>query len=395
MKKVGIGILFFFGLVAGLYFLINGLMEAKTFLVPLSLALLLSMLLLPIANWFEKKGMSRGVASIFSDLFIVVFSMIILGIVSMQVKGFVEDWPQLKQKMRPKVEQAGSYLNRNFGVTLEDLETYFKKQASSGNGSSGESSGSAATNKKKEGSGSVPKGAITSTLTAFGGFMGSALLTYVYIFFILFYRRRFVRSILKMMPDNRRDFAADIIQRSVNVAQGYLGGRLILILFLAVIYSIGLSVTGIDFPILTSILAAMLSLIPFLGNVIGFVLAMALGLVSGSTEPFTVLIGVSLTFAVAQFVESYILEPFIVGGNVGLNAIFTIIAVIAGEAVWGIAGMVLAIPLLGIMKVFFDHIPPLEPLGFLIGNNENGNSHQDGSRLKRWGQKLTDRLRGK
>ena len=81
-------------------------------------------------------------------------------------------------------------------------------------------------------------------------------------------------------------------------------------------------------------------------------------------------IGVLITYAVVQFFQTYILEPLVVGAEVNINPLFTILVLVAGELVWGIPGMVLAIPLLGIVKIICDHIEPLKPYGFLIGQEK-------------------------
>ncbi|MGK7390378.1 MAG: AI-2E family transporter, partial [Candidatus Cyclobacteriaceae bacterium M2_1C_046] len=71
--------------------------------------------------------------------------------------------------------------------------------------------------------------------------------------------------------------------------------------------------------------------------------------------------------SITQFVESYILEPYIVGHKVDMNPVMTIIAVVFGEFIWGVPGMVLAIPVLGIVKVICDRIEVLQPVGYAIG----------------------------
>jgi predicted PurR-regulated permease PerM len=221
---------------------------------------------------------------------------------------------------------------------------------------------------------------------SFFGFLGNFLLTFIYVFFFLLYRVKFTKSALKMAPDDRRDKTRKIIHESVLISQNYLFGRMLLILFLAILYSIGLSLSGVEKAILISVLAAVLSLMPYIGNVIGFFLAVAMAFISGSG--LTGLVGVTITFSVAQFVESYILEPYVVGEKVNINPVFTIIVVVLGGAVWGIIGMLIAIPALGIMKVVFDRIPSLQPLGYLFGEEgiDDGDDDSPGmfEKVKKW-----------
>ncbi len=63
------------------------------------------------------------------------------------------------------------------------------------------------------------------------------------------------------------------------------------------------------------------------------------------------IMGILITYALVQFIQSYIIEPLVVGSEVNINPLFTIIAIVLGEAVWGVPGLILAIPLLGIFKI--------------------------------------------
>src|SRR5690606_10976306 len=106
---------------------------------------------------------------------------------------------------------------------------------------------------------------------------------------------------------------------------------------------------GLKHALFISLIAALFSLIPYVGNIIGLVLAIAMSFLSqGDTGQ---IIGILIVFSIAQFVESYFLEPFIVGAEVDLNPVIVIVGVVLGGIVWGVMGMILAIPLLGICKV--------------------------------------------
>jgi predicted PurR-regulated permease PerM len=81
------------------------------------------------------------------------------------------------------------------------------------------------------------------------------------------------------------------------------------------------------------------------------------------------IVAVIITYAIVQFLQTYFLEPLVVGAEVNINPLFTIIILVLGELIWGIPGMILAIPLLGIVKIVCDHIEPLKPYGYLIGRD--------------------------
>jgi predicted PurR-regulated permease PerM len=152
------------------------------------------------------------------------------------------------------------------------------------------------------------------------------------------------------------------------VAPHYLFGKLILVTFLAIMYAVGLTLLGVKYGILLGVLAAVLSIIPYIGNFIGGVLPMAMVLVTqDETWPIFAIIGL---FGFAQFIESYFLEPLIVGGKVSINPMASIIGVVLAGGIWGIPGMIIAIPYMGIVKILCDQIDRLEPVSILIGERE-------------------------
>src|SRR5690349_22225494 len=95
-------------------------------------------------------------------------------------------------------------------------------------------------------------------------------------------------------------------------------------------------------------------------------------------------VGIIVTYAIVKFLQTYILEPLVVGGEVNINPLFTVVVLVVGELVWGIPGMVLAIPLLGIVKIICDHIEPLKPYGFLIGQERKGKRKGIIDKIKSW-----------
>ncbi len=185
-----------------------------------------------------------------------------------------------------------------------------------------------------------------------------------------------------MAPDNKRDKMMKVIEQSSRVSQQYLLGRFILIMILAVLYSLGFSLLGVKYAIFVAFIAAVFTLIPYIGNIIGLTLALVFSFLDGGG--IGKLLGLVGLFTVIQFIESYILEPYIVGHKVDLNPVFTIIAVVVGGAIWGIAGMIIAIPVLGIMKVIFDHLEGLKPVGYMLGEEDIDSGDNFFNKAERW-----------
>jgi len=334
-----------------------GLVKAQGFLKPLLTATLFALLLIPVNNKLESWRFNRMVASFINTLLLLILTLGFLFLISYQVKGFMEDWNKITEVIQPQIQRFENYILTRTPIDQEQLETY-KEENKISSFSTGESNGEAA----------------FQAINAVSGFIGNFLLTFIYIFFLLNYRRRFKHFILKLFPFEKRTKVGVVIQKTAEVAQKYLFGKFLLIIFLSVFYAVGLWISGVDNFIFISIFAAFLSLIPYFGNIIGFILAMALGVASGGDSG--TLIGVVIVFSVAQFIESYILEPYVVGDQVDIHPFFIIVIVVLANMVWGVIGMILVVPIVGMLNVIFKNVESLEVFGYLLGNKEEEGSQK-------------------
>lgn len=336
--------------VVGLYFLFLGLVEAKVFLAPLVTATILALLVIPISRKLESWKINKMLASLLSTVLLLLFSFGIVAILSFQIKSFVDDWAQIKENMKPKIEQVESLIYEYTSVEKEQVEKY-KEENNIGtvlmSGKSGEKAFSFA--------------------SSVFGFVTDYILVFIYIFFLIHYRRRYKEFILRLFPDEKNKEVQKIFNKTSTIGQDYLRGKLILIFFLSILYSIGLGISGVNNFILVSVIAAFLTLIPFIGNIIGMLLAVAFGFIINGE--IGVLIGILITFTIVQFVESYIFEPYVVGDKVNVHPFFVILAIILGNLLWGVIGMILAIPVFGILNVLLNNIPVLKPFGYLFSTD--------------------------
>ena len=197
---------------------------------------------------------------------------------------------------------------------------------------------------------------------------GDTLLALVYIFCLLHYRDKFWEFLLRLFPTEEHTKVARIVNATSDVARKYLWGRLILIFILAVLYGIGFVIIGLQNALFLALIAAIFTFVPYIGPLIGFVFPLLVALASQNV--LTLVLGVLAVYLVAQFVESYILEPMIVGSEVNLNPFFTILAIVVGGLMWGVPGMILGIPILGIVRIILENIEPLRPYAFLLGEQQ-------------------------
>lgn len=330
------------------YFLFLGLSKTKSFFAPLFVAIVLSLIMLPASQWMEK-SLKRTLAAALSSLFLLLISFGLIFLVSLQIKNFTENWPQLKENLKPKIEQLEDFAIKSTPLT-EDRLTQIQQEGD--RMISGKGNGEKISNFM---------GRVMSTIANY-------LLTFIYIFFLLAYRRIFKDFLINIFPDQKRTKVKKVISKSIKVMPQYLSGKLLLMAILAVLYSIGLGLSGVHNYILVSVIAALLTIIPYFGNVIAFVMAVVFGFLAGGT--LMTLVGILLTFTVTQFVESYILQPYIVGDKVDVHPFFIILVVIIGNMVWGIIGMILAVPVMGIITMVLLNIKEFEPLGIFLSKED-------------------------
>jgi predicted PurR-regulated permease PerM len=178
------------------------------------------------------------------------------------------------------------------------------------------------------------------------------------------------KSFVLLVSRQEKENAKEIMESSCKVAQKYLTGLALMIVSLWIMYFIGFTIVGVKNAVFFAILCGLLEIVPFVGNLTGTALTVLFSLAQGASTNH--IIGIVVTYATIQFLQTYFLEPLVVGKEVSIHPVFTILGIVAGEFIWGIPGMILALPVLGIVKIICDHIESLKPYGFLIGDEKKG-----------------------
>jgi predicted PurR-regulated permease PerM len=336
LQKVVLFLLLGFLIVETLYY-------AKPFLVPLCFGGLLAMLFLPLNRWFESKKIPKGLSIL---LCIIIFLGVVTGIIwliSWQISDLTSESTDIENKVRKMINQAKEYIGTHFGISKKQQEKIITEQAQQNGGMLSH---------------------LGSSLT---GFVIDFILVLVYIFLFMFYRGRIKTFILQLISSQQKKNTETIIHDIQRVSQQYITGLGMMIACLWIMYSIGFSIVGVKYAVLFAIICGLLEIIPFIGNLTGTLLAILMVVIQGGGTGMV--FGVVITYLIVQFLQTYLLEPLVVGAEVNINPLFTIIILVVGELIWGIPGMVLAIPLLGIIKIICDHIPSLKPYGYLIGSD--------------------------
>ncbi|MFD0793244.1 AI-2E family transporter [Mucilaginibacter litoreus] len=340
-----------------LFILVFGILYVgSVVLIPLTFGMVMAMLLLPVCQWLQNKGLSNGWASALS---IVALLLVIGGVIALlqyQLSDLLEDLSKIEKRVDELVKGVKNYIQQNFGISHTEQQKIIKEQQSDGMGK--------------------VTGVVTGLVSSMAGIMVDAILVIVYTFLFIYYRAHFKKFILRLFKPESRDTTAKVLDNAGKVTQSYLGGLALMIVMLWIMYGIGFSIVGVKNAIFFAILCGILELVPFAGNITGTSITVLMSLAQGGDTK--VVIGVLITYGCVQLLQTYILEPLVVGDRLNINPLFTILIIVVGEAVWGIPGMVLAVPMLGIFKIICDNFEPLNNYGFLIGpprekKNEQGN----------------------
>jgi predicted PurR-regulated permease PerM len=209
--------------------------------------------------------------------------------------------------------------------------------------------------------------AIGQTILVLGNGLIVLFLIPVYIFLILFYQPLLVEFVFRFFGSENREKVGEIVSKIKVVIQNYLSGLVIEAFIVAAMDITILLILGIEYALILGIIGALLNVIPYIGSIIAVVLPMMVAIVTKSSPWFSLY--VLAAYWVIQMIDNNYIVPYIVASKVKLNALFSIMVVLAGNALWGVAGMFLSIPILAIVKLICDNIDSLKPWGFLLGDS--------------------------
>ena len=262
-----------------------------------------------------------------------------------QVSRFSESLPILAEKFTAIFNQTITWASGYFDINAQKIHEWFTNT--------------------KDAVINASSASIGKTLVNVGNLVVVLFLVPVYIFMILFYHPILIEFIHRFFGVSNESQVSQIVTQTKTVIQRYLIGLLIEAVIIATLNSVALLILGIEYAILLGIMSALLNVIPYIGGFIGVLLFMVVALVTKS--PVYVLY-VIMIYSTIQFIDNHYIVPKIVASKVRINALFAIVVVIAGNALWGISGMFLSIPILAIIKLICDHIESLKLWGFLLGD---------------------------
>ena len=329
----------------GLTLLFNSLYVLKDILVPIAFAMLIAILLNPVVNKLICWKVPKVLAILLALLAAVLITAGIVIFISSQLASFSELAPQLQQRGTEILKQITGWIQETFNVPEARQIKKLNEALQSG------------------------QAYIGQTLSTVMGIIGVVVLLPIYTFLILYYKPLFLSFFYEIFGHRHVEKVTDVLNETKVAVQKYIQGLLIETLIVAVMNAAALLLLGVKYAVLIGIIGALLNLIPYIGGLVAIALPVMMSVVTGSDAGFTTPILIIAAYSLIQFIDNNIIVPRIVSSKVEVNAFFSIVIVLLGGALWGVAGMFLSIPFLAICKIVFDRIDNLKPWGHILGTN--------------------------
>ena len=333
-------------LLVGFYALISMLYIAQSIIVPIIFAFIIAILLHPFVNFLVKRKINRVLAIITSLLLTFIIIGAVAALIFSQVSLFSESWPLLVERFTDMLNQSIAKVAGYFNIKPQLVHAWIEK---------GE-------NELLNTGGSI----LGQTLMSVGNALVVLFLVPVYVLIILYYHPLLIDFIYKVFGEKNQQRVSQIVTQIKTVIQRYLVGLLIEVVLVSTLNTVALLILGIEYALLLGLIGGLLNIIPYIGGIVAIALPMIVALATKSSAWY--ILYVMIAYSIIQLIDNNYIVPKVVASRVKINALFSIIVVIAGNALWGVSGMFLSIPLLAIIKLIFDNVESMKPWGFLLGD---------------------------
>jgi predicted PurR-regulated permease PerM len=314
-------------------------------IVPLLFSLIFSSMLFPICYRLEKWGCHKGVAAFASILVAGVLTALFLGIVIMQLLHLVEQTPQFIQRLSTLADNAETFVAQRFHIEKSTQADHIHQQLT----------------KLMDNSSAY----FSSTMSFTTNLLSTFVLILLFSFFLLYLRAFFVEFFYKVFASSDKILIDETMQKIYEVIQNYLLGLLKVIGIIGALNSVGLWALGIESPLFFGFLGGLLVIIPYIGILIGAALPVIVALITKDSYWYAV--GTLGVFLFVHILEGNVITPYVVGSKVSINPLVAIFSLLLFGKLWGLSGLILALPVTAICKIIFDTLPGFKAVGFLLG----------------------------
>ncbi len=330
--------------IIGVVGLIYVLVTQKMIVIPLVLGFFFALLLLRPVQRLEKHGIPR----IFANFLMIILTIILVGglcaLIWLAVSQFISDIPQYHSAIQQNLVDFQEFIARLTKVSVEDQKLWMDQ------------------NLNLLEFGAKNAGSIIASASSLVSTLG---LTFIYSFFILYYRDKLRVFIQKLLGGTAEANMLATMKKIARIIPNYLVGVFKVMIILGILNTAGLLIIGVHNAVFWGIIIAILNVVPYIGTIIGFAALVIFTLI---TQGLPLALGAVILFLITQFIDNNFLTPMIAGGTIDINPLAAILGLIVIGSMWGTVGLVLALPIIGMIKVIADSTPRYEAFGYLLGN---------------------------
>ncbi len=342
--RASLRLLAVFAVVAGLWF-------AEALFLPVVLAILLTLLLTPAVDIMDRLRLPRWLGA----LVVVVTLLAAFAGVAAQLVEPAQTWLNPKSPEWRKLESRIRDIKRPF----EQIQGAQDRVASMAEG----------TTPQQKTQVVIEKRDLLGSVRGAQSILVGALSTLVLLYFLLASGDMFLRKLIRVLPNLREKKAAVGIARTVQIEIGrYFLTIATINLGLATLTAVAMAFLGMPSPVFWGALAGVLNFVPYAGPGVALALLTAGAFVS--LDSWSSVAAVPLTFFAFVLIEGQVVQPVLVGRRLQLNVVVTFLAVLCGGWLWGLGGVVVAIPTLVVLKICADHIPSMSTIGEFVSREK-------------------------
>lgn len=314
--------------------------------IPISVALLISFILYPVCMWMQRRGVGKLAAILIALSLLITIGLLLVVLLVTQALSFLHEWPTLQTKFTAVAEEI-SQLIADQGITKQQQSDWLYSVVNQAGGKALQ--------------------VLSNTISASVFSAVMLVLIPVYTILILYYRHQWMGIIYRIFPNERRDSLREVVTLTIEAYYNFIKGMGMVYLIVGTLNSIGLLLLGVPHAILFGFIASVLTFIPYVGITIGSLLPIAMAWVTYDSVWYP--IGIIGIFTFVQYLEANIIFPLAVSQRLNVNTLVMLIAIFTGGLVWGMAGMILFVPFVGILKLIADHNPHWKTMSMMLGQH--------------------------
>lgn len=325
------------------------LIVGKAILIPLALGGFFAVLFTPLSLLMERYRFPRVLSCTLSLLLMIAITAALLSFIVGNLIGFSKDFADISDRINALTYEIDSWTATTLGFKAklaDQLDT------------------EALLNLVNRNSGSLSSFAINAI-----GSLSSLVLIPIFMFFFLLYRDHLANVMVTLYPTTEAAEVKQKIGSLRRVVLNYITGVGKVMVILAVLNISAYTIIGVDHAVFFGLIGAVLNIIPYIGPFIGALLPAAYAALTMDSllSPLLIL----AVYQAIQLLEGNFLTPKIVGGQVNLNAFVTFLGLLLGASIWGVAGMILIIPILAILREIFELSDSTKPFALLLGEERS------------------------